>query len=121
MTGQSNVSVLAALVATTKQQDNRLTALHKIDAVPRAGNASGGGHPGWIVKCKGWETDPDAYTYVVAQVQAFPTLAKLIGHEDWLTDPDYSTPEARLPRLAQVFDEIEKWTKVVKTANIRAD
>jgi formyl-CoA transferase len=30
-------------------------------ATPRAGNASGGGQPGWIVKCKGWETDPDAY------------------------------------------------------------
>ena len=42
------------------------------DAVPRAGNASGGGHPGWIVKCKGWETDPDAYIYMIAQAQAFP-------------------------------------------------
>ncbi len=83
------------------------------EAVPRAGNASGGGHPGWIVRCKGWETDPDAYIYVVAQVQAFPTLAKMIGHEDWLTDPDYNTPEARLPRLAHVFDEIEKWTKTM--------
>src|SRR6202000_1463222 len=41
-------------------------------AVPRGGNASGGGHPGWIVKCKGWETDPDAYIYVIAQTQAFP-------------------------------------------------
>ena len=29
------------------------------DAVPRAGNASGGGQPGWILKCKGWETDPE--------------------------------------------------------------
>src|SRR5258706_4647848 len=29
-------------------------------AVPRAGNDSGGGQPGWILKCKGWETDPDA-------------------------------------------------------------
>src|SRR5215203_1859029 len=45
------------------------------EAVPRAGNASGGGQPGWILKCKGWETDPDAYVYVIAQVQAFPTLA----------------------------------------------
>src|SRR6195952_4790692 len=26
------------------------------DAVPRAGNASGGGQPGWILKCKGWQT-----------------------------------------------------------------
>src|SRR2546426_6876745 len=38
-------------------------------AVPRAGNASGGGHPGWVVRCKGWETDPDAYIYVITQAQ----------------------------------------------------
>jgi formyl-CoA transferase len=80
------------------------------DAVPRAGNASGGGHPGWIVKCKGWETDPDAYIYVIAQLQAFPALATVIGRADWLEDPDFNTPEARLPRLTQVFSEIEKWT-----------
>src|SRR5438034_442271 len=79
-------------------------------AVPRAGNASGGGHPGWIVKCKGWETDPDAYIYMIAQAQAFPTLAKVIGHEDWLDDPNFNTPDARLPRLAHIFAEIEKWT-----------
>src|SRR6201986_1531306 len=36
-------------------------------AVPRAGNASGGGHPGWVVRCKGWEKDPDAYQYVITQ------------------------------------------------------
>src|SRR2546425_5757996 len=77
------------------------------DAVPRAGNASGGGQPGWILRCKGWETDPDAYIYVIAQVQAFPVLAKVIGHEDWLSDPEYNTPDARLPRLSQVFAEIE--------------
>ncbi len=80
------------------------------DAVPRAGNASGGGHPGWIVKCEGWETDPDSYIYVISQAAAFPALAKIIGHEDWLDDPDWNTPEARLPRLEQVFAEIEKWT-----------
>ena len=80
------------------------------DAVPRAGNASGGGHPGWIVKCKGWETDPDAYIYVIAQLQAFPQLAKVIGHADWLEDPNFNTPDARLPRLMHVFSEIEKWT-----------
>jgi formyl-CoA transferase len=80
------------------------------DAVPRAGNASGGGQPGWIVKCKGWESDPNAYIYVITQAAAFPALAKAIGHEDWLEDPEWSTPEARLPKLDQVFHEIEKWT-----------
>jgi formyl-CoA transferase len=90
------------------------------EAVPRAGNASGGGHPGWIVKCKGWETDPDAYTYVIAQAQAFPTLAKVIGHADWLEDPDFNTPDARLPRLAQVFAEIEKWTMTMSKMEVMA-
>jgi formyl-CoA transferase len=90
------------------------------DAVPRAGNASGGGHPGWIVKCKGWETDPDAYIYVIAQVQAFPTLAKIIGHADWLDDPNFNTPDARLPRLAHVFAEIEKWTMTMSKMEVMA-
>ena len=80
-------------------------------ATPRAGNASGGGQPGWIVKCNGWETDPDAYIYVITQAVAFPELAKVIGREDWLVDPEWSTPEARLPKLDKVFEEIEKWTK----------
>ena len=79
-------------------------------AVPRAGNASGGGHPGWIVRCKGWETDPDAYEYVITQAQAFPALAKIIGHAEWLDDPEFNTPEARLSKLDFVFAEIEKWT-----------
>ena len=79
-------------------------------AVPRAGNASGGGHPGWVVKCKGWENDPDAYIYMITQLQAFPSLAEVIGHKDWLDNPDYNTPQARLPRLKEIFAEIEKWT-----------
>jgi formyl-CoA transferase len=90
------------------------------DAVPRSGNASGGGHPGWIVRCNGWENDPDAYIYVVAQAQAFPALAKVIGHEDWLTNPEYNTPDARLPRLMDVFAEIEKWTMTMCKMEVMA-
>ncbi len=80
------------------------------EAAPRAGNASGGGQPGWIVKCKGWETDPDAYIYVIAQAAAFEGLAKVIGHEDWPEDPEWNTPKARLPKLDRMFAEIENWT-----------
>ena len=80
------------------------------DAAPRSGNASGGGQPGWVVKTKGWESDPNAYIYVITQAAAFPALAKAIGREDWLDDPEWSTPEARLPKLDRVFAEIEKWT-----------
>jgi formyl-CoA transferase len=89
-------------------------------AVPRAGNASGGGHPGWIVKCKGWETDADAYIYVIAQAQAFPALAKAIGHADWVEDPDFNTPDARLPRLSHVFAEVEKWTSTMTKFEVMA-
>ena len=81
------------------------------DAAPRSGNASGGGQPGWIVKCKGWEEDPNAYTYIITQAAAFDGLARAIGREDWLEDPEWNTPEARLPKLGKMFDEIEKWTQ----------
>jgi len=80
------------------------------EAVPRAGNASGGGQPGWILKCKGWETDPDAYIYFITQAAVWPQICKVIGREEWIEDPEYATPEARLPKLKEVFDEIERWT-----------
>ncbi|MGB6606092.1 MAG: formyl-CoA transferase [Steroidobacteraceae bacterium] len=78
--------------------------------VPRAGNASGGGQPGWIIKCKGWETDPNAYLYFIAQAPVWKEICRVIGKPEWITDPDYATPDARLPRLARVFAEVEKWT-----------
>jgi len=80
------------------------------EAVPRAGNASGGGQPGWILKCKGWETDPNAYIYFIAQAPVWDRICKLIGREEWIDDPDYATPNARLPRLKAIFEEIEHWT-----------
>jgi formyl-CoA transferase len=81
------------------------------DAVPRAGNASGGGQPGWILRCKGWETDPNAYIYFITQAPVWEAICKVIGHEEWLTDPRYATPKARLPHLSEIFDQIEQWTK----------
>jgi formyl-CoA transferase len=83
-------------------------------AVPRAANASGGGQPGTIVKCKGWETDPNAYLYFITQAPVWKEICKVIGKEEWITDPNYATPDARLPRLKEVFDTIEQWT-VTKT------
>jgi formyl-CoA transferase len=79
-------------------------------SVPRAANASGGGQPGSIVKCKGWEKDPNAYLYFIAQAPVWKEICKVIGKEDWITHPDYATPNARLPRLKQVFEAIEQWT-----------
>src|SRR5438105_321949 len=80
------------------------------DAVPRAGNASGGGQPGWILKCKGWETDPNAYIYFITQAPVWKEICEVIGRPEWLTDPRYATPKGRLPHLMEIFGEIEKWT-----------
>ena len=80
------------------------------EAVPRAGNASGGGQPGWILKCKGWETDPNAYIYFITQAPVWKAICEVIGEPGWVTDPDYAKPAARLPRLKSIFDRIEQWT-----------
>ena len=79
-------------------------------AVPRSGNDSGGGQPGWILKCKGWETDPDAYIYFITQAPVWGAICDLIGKPEWKTHPDYAKPPARLPRLGQIFETIEQWT-----------
>jgi formyl-CoA transferase len=79
-------------------------------AVPRAGNDSGGGQPGRILKCKGWENDPDAYIYFITQAPVWEKICDVIGEPGWKTDPNFATPKARLPRLNQIFGRIEDWT-----------
>jgi formyl-CoA transferase len=81
------------------------------EAVPRAGNASGGGQPGWILKCKGWETDPNAYIYFITQAPVWDKICTVIGKPEWITDPEYAKAEARLNKLSFIFETIEGWTK----------
>jgi formyl-CoA transferase len=79
------------------------------DTVPRGGNAGGGGQPGWILKCKGWQTDPNAYIYFTIQEQNWPRTAEAVGHPEWKDDPDYATAKARQPHILDIFAEVEKW------------
>jgi formyl-CoA transferase len=81
------------------------------EAVPRAGNASGGGQPGAVLKCKGWQKDPNAYIYFITQAAVWPAICKVIGEEDWITNPHFATPQARLPHQKMIFARIEEWTK----------
>ncbi len=82
------------------------------DAVPRAGNASGGGQPGAALRCA--PGGPNDYVYVIIQPPSWAPLMKIVGREELIEDPNYATPEARLPRIPECFSIIEKWT-ITKT------
>ena len=79
------------------------------DVVPRGGNAGGGGQPGWVLKCKGWQTDPNAYIYFTIQGQAWAPICDAIGKPEWKDDPAYMTPKARQPHITGIFATIEEW------------
>ncbi len=80
------------------------------EATPRAGNDSGGGQPGRILKCKGWEDDPDSYTYFITQAAAWEKICDVIGEPEWKTRKGYATPPERLDKLNEIFERIEAWT-----------
>ena len=79
------------------------------DTVPRGGNAGGGGQPGWVLKCKGWQDDPNAYIYFTIQEQNWEKTCEALGKPDWVDDPAYRTAEARQPHLFDIFADIETW------------
>jgi formyl-CoA transferase len=81
------------------------------DVVPRGGNAGGGGQPGWVLKCKGWETDPNAYIYFTIQGHAWAPICRAIGKEEWIDDPAYMTAQARQDKIFAIFGIIEDWLK----------
>ena len=81
------------------------------DVVPRGGNAGGGGQPGWVLKCKGWENDPNAYIYFTIQGHAWAPICKALGKEEWIDDPAYNTAEARQDKIFDIFAFIENWLK----------
>jgi formyl-CoA transferase len=81
------------------------------DVVPRGGNAGGGGQPGWVLKCKGWETDKNAYIYFTIQGHAWAPICKAIGKEEWIDDPAYMTASARQDKIFDIFAVIEDWLK----------
>jgi formyl-CoA transferase len=81
------------------------------EEVPRSGNASGGGQPGWAVRCA--PGGPNDYVYVIVQPVGWQPLSALIGRPELAADPEWATPEARLPKLAKMFQLIEEWTSTL--------
>ena len=81
------------------------------DYVPRSGNQEGSGVLGWTYKCKGWETDPNAYAYIILQRGAkdFEKACQGLGFEDWLTNPDFNTADARDRHKQEIYKRIGDW------------
>lgn len=80
------------------------------EATPRAGNDSGGGQPGRILKCKGWEQDPNAYTYFIIQAAIWEKVCEVIGKPEWKSEDGFVKPAERLDKLNLIFETIEQWT-----------
>jgi formyl-CoA transferase len=78
------------------------------DEVPRSGNASGGGQPGWAVRTA--PGGPNDYIYVIVQPPGWAPISTLIGRPELADDPEWSTPKARLSKLDKMFELIEAWT-----------
>ena len=82
------------------------------DYVPRSGNIEGGGVLGWTYKCKNWATDPNDYVYVIVErgTKQFENFCKVIGFEDWLTNPDFNTADARDKHKTEIWQRIQNYT-----------
>ncbi|MFB7107703.1 formyl-CoA transferase [Streptomyces sp. NPDC056291] len=81
------------------------------EEVPRSGNASGGGQPGWAVKCA--PGGPNDYVYIVVQPPGWKPITELINRPELAEDPDWASPEARLPKLDKMFQLIEEWSSTL--------
>lgn len=81
------------------------------DYVPRSGNTEGSGVLGWTYKCKGWETDPNAYAYIIFQRgrKDFEKAVEVFGFQDWLTNPDFNTADARDRHKDALIARVQKW------------
>lgn len=81
------------------------------DYVPRSGNQEGSGVLGWTYKCKNWATDPNDYVYIILQRGAkdFQLACKALGFEDWLTNPDFNTADARDLHKQTIYARIQEF------------
>ncbi|MGL5682062.1 MAG: formyl-CoA transferase [Marinifilaceae bacterium] len=82
------------------------------NTVPRAGNVEGGQVLGWCYRCKGWETDPNAFVYIVLQNEEkpFAEACQALGKPEWITDPKFNTPAARNEVKEEIYKAIEAYT-----------
>lgn len=106
-TDQMNLDKLGYLVQYPQYPNEKFP-----DYVPRSGNIEGGSSLGWTYRCKNWRTDPNDYVYVIVErgEKQFENFCKVIGFEDWLTNPDFNTPIARDKHKDAIIARIQAYT-----------
>ena len=72
---------------------------------------------GWTYKCKpagnmDSEVDANNYVYIILQRGAkdFELACQAMGFEDWLTNPDFNTADARDRHKQEIYQRIGAWT-----------
>ena len=82
-------------------------------AIPRAENTEGGEVIGWTYKAKGWETDPNAYVYIVIQNsnKSWEAIANTMGHPEWIKDERFKDWQHRQLHKKEIYPLIESYTK----------
>lgn len=79
--------------------------------VPRAGNIEGGGVLGWTYRCKNFANDANDCVYIILQREpkSFELFCKGMGFEDWLTNPDFNTADARDKHKQEIYKRVGDW------------
>jgi formyl-CoA transferase len=83
-------------------------------AAPRMGNQSimGTNSPSEIYACKGGGPNDYCYIYTSrANPQHWERLLKIMGHEDLIGDPRFSTPQERFKHRHDVDALVGEWTR----------
>jgi formyl-CoA transferase len=115
-TGQGEHLQLAMQDSILHYIRNAFAFMERTDgkAAPRAGSKTvGGGNPPiGVYPCKGGGPNDYVYIYTsAANPEHWNRLLKVMGREDLIGNPNYSTPAARTERRAEVDALVSDWTR----------
>jgi formyl-CoA transferase len=114
-TGQGEHLQVAMQDAILHYIRNAFAYMERTDgkAAPRAGSRTvGGGNPPiGVYPCKGGGPNDYVYIYTsAANPEHWTRLLKVMGREDLIDDPRYTTPAARTEHRAEVDRLVSEWT-----------
>ncbi len=115
-TGQGEHLQLAMQDSILHYIRNAFTYMERTDGAPapRAGSKTvGGGNPPiGVYPCKGGGPNDYVYIYTsAANPEHWTRLLKVMGREDLMGDPRYSTPAARTENREEVDAIVSEWTR----------